>query len=476
MTFQALPKELLHEIIPFLVDEEDYQYESYPESMDHYASSSILSLSLVNGLLRRICYPFLFHYLRCKSIEQLEKLESECLAQSAFTRFLRILDIDMGYTTKTHVQSIQEGLVRLLGCPLPSLVWLKFHRTPTTTALLAAINAHHSLENAVIMPNNLISLSSSPVSLEKIHFREFHEISQLSIVQHRNIQVTCLHLDAILVSADSDLKLQLTTMIIRGLRVLDITEAGDADMNAEFVDCLRAFVAHHPDLTNIDLKNGSLRRDPYFLSSFVDSAEAHFLGGTFNLLTPDCIVLSPIRSTGDARWGVTKLALRLHSNSSLEALALAGSIFLRVSSLTLTCFHNDIKIHIDDLVGSISKHFLNLRVLELRNLHPALMWTPPSILTCAEFSDERPFDDVAACMRWLAWSIFKASSCTVKVSIIQNNLLSVQESLWFFSASYRPRRDLLGIIFKMDIDSSVMIVGHREGRQPILTFRGAVAV
>ncbi|KAJ7590522.1 hypothetical protein C8J56DRAFT_536124 [Mycena floridula] len=468
---QALPEEVLHEIIPFLLGEDDHEYESYPESMYHNASNNIISLSLVNRLLRGICFPFLFPYLRCKSIERLETLGNECLAQSAFTGFIkyvafsafrhvddyttgRILDVDMDcvYNT-TIIQSIQEGIVRLLGCPLPSLVWLKVHEIPMNESLLAAINAHHSLETAAVLPRNLLSPSSSPVTLEKLLFSDLGGISNLSVVQQRNARINRLHLDNRLILEDPVCKSQLETLFIRDLRALSITEANEVKINAEALEPLHAFIKHHPSLTNIILTTSTSWEDcsfskPY-ISSFLDVVGDHFLGGAIDLAQ---VALSRTQSTSSDRWTVTGLDLKVHSNS-LEAVALAGTMFPKVSSLTLS-LQNDLGIHIDDFVDLISNHFPNLRVLDLRRMYLALVWTPALIPTSPEVPADWPFNHVVACTRRLAWRIFEASSSITKVSIQEKHKIDRPDSRaqWSLSASYRPRRDLVGTIFKMEVD------------------------
>ncbi|KAJ7579723.1 hypothetical protein C8J56DRAFT_896997 [Mycena floridula] len=488
----VLPEELLNEIIPFLVGEDDYEYQRYPESIYHYASSNILSLSLVNRLLRRICYPFLFTYFKCKGLQELETLESECLAHSPFTSFIRILDVDVDSVHDYDMTTIQfiQGLVRLLGCPLPSLIWLNLHETLMTAALLAAINAHHSLETASIggRPENVtLALSSSPFTVEKLqfHYLSFYQIRTFAVVQHRNVRATRFHIDKRLVQED-DSGIQLETMLIRDLQVLFIAETGHASMKTEgVVDRLHGFIARHPELTKISLSIGSLGKEctfarPY-ISSFLDVVEDRCLGGTLELVS---VGLSPVQLTGYNRWRVTELFLIVRSDSSFEAIALAGIIFPELSSLTLD-LHNKVNlIHIDDFVDLISKHLPNLRVLQLNNLHSALIWTPQLIPTCIEFSADLGIDNVVACTRWLAWRIFEASTSTVKVSVHETGKVPVPASsllgarTWSLSAGYRPRRDLFGHIFKMEIDSRVIArTGIMERRrQHTLTFRGSVAV
>ncbi|KAJ7573038.1 hypothetical protein C8J56DRAFT_1034265 [Mycena floridula] len=66
-------------------------------------------------------------------------------------------------------------------------------------------------------------------------------------------------------------------------------------------------------------------------------------------------------------------------------------MFPRISSPTIIPRRN-VKIHIDDFLAVISKHFPNLRILCFMDIHQALIWTPPRVPSCIESS---PFEDVA---------------------------------------------------------------------------------
>ncbi|KAJ7584341.1 hypothetical protein C8J56DRAFT_1027690 [Mycena floridula] len=447
-SIQNLPEELLQVTIALLVAEDDHVYEPYPESMYHYASSTVVSLSLVNHLFRRICFPFLFSYIKCKGGKMLQKLEDECLAHSAFTSFVVIIDFYIDYGSRDTVLSVQDGLVRLLEHCLPSLVWLELHDIPinlSAPGLLIAINAHHSLETIAITSRSFdISLPPPPSSLEKLLIANLWDTSKLvSVVQPRNVTVSHLHID------NRGVLLPLETLAIRGLRALSITEAA-GDRNAQVVDKLRALVAHHPGLTNIILKSASSHwtdcqfSKPY-ISSFLDAVEARSLWEAMELTE---IALSPSQSQWS--WEVTGLVMTVRSSWSLETISLAGTMFPKISSLTIGLL-DEVQVHIDNFVTLISQHFLNLRVLNLTWIHPALNFTQPLAPSGME-KPGVPFHDVSACMRWLAWRIFEASSSTIKISIHKSNSLFARQSPpGFLSASYRPRRNLLGTIVKMEI-------------------------
>ncbi|KAJ7590541.1 hypothetical protein C8J56DRAFT_887132 [Mycena floridula] len=110
--------------VDFLVDDSDYDYERYPDSLYHYASSDIFALSLVNRQFRvpTDLFPLsLLVYIKCTSLEALKELEHECLSNSAFTNFIRILDV--AEVTRGFSDIIQKTHLRLVPA-LQSLVWL----------------------------------------------------------------------------------------------------------------------------------------------------------------------------------------------------------------------------------------------------------------------------------------------------------------------------------------------------------------
>ncbi|KAJ7573096.1 hypothetical protein C8J56DRAFT_1174115 [Mycena floridula] len=139
-----------------------------------------------------------------------------------------------------------------------------------------------------------------------------------------------------------------------------------------------------------------------YILSFLDAAEARSLWESTELVS---VALS---LSHDVELG------------SLEALSLAGTMFPRISSPTIIPRRN-VKIHIDDFLAVISKHFPNLRILCLMDMHQALIWTPPQVPSCIQSSSDLPFEDVVACTRWLALRISEASPSIIKVSVRESN-------------------------------------------------------
>ncbi|KAJ7573078.1 hypothetical protein C8J56DRAFT_1067010 [Mycena floridula] len=112
-----------------------------------------------------------------------------------------------------------------------------------------------------------------------------------------------------------------------------------------------------------------------YILSFLDTAEALSLWESTELVS---VALSP-------RHDASKHYL------------LAGTVFPRISSPTIIPRRN-VKIHIDDFLAVISKHFRNLRTLCLMDMHQALIWTPPRVPSCIQSSSDLPFEDVVACL------------------------------------------------------------------------------
>ncbi|KAJ7590546.1 hypothetical protein C8J56DRAFT_933184 [Mycena floridula] len=439
----GFPEELLHQIVLFLVDDADYEHQAYPKSLYHHVSSDIFALSFVNHQFRRICRPFVFSYLRCESLEELEKLERECLSNSTFTSFIRILDIEELGQEEARSHTVHEALLRLLP-RLNSLVWLEFGDVfRMTSALITAIQNHPTLKTAVISSLPFDGpLPDSPLDLEKLllHFPpETNDSIDLSVVQKRNIRVLSLFID-------KDYMLPMETKI-HNLREFSVYEPRIIND-----DQLDALVAHNPSLTKINVFGSRWEQCNILqshISSFLDAVEAHSLGVAMSL---NELALSPKKSCskkGLDRWEATELGLTVTS-SLIESLALAATMFPQLVSLQLSS-HASSPIHVDSFISSISKHFPNLRVLDLGlTAQLGLVWTPLLIPLQRELSDET-FDEVASRIRWLALHIFQASPSMRDIRVYQRNQGA---SLWFFWGSYKPNRDWSGALFGMKINSS----------------------
>ncbi|KAJ7593735.1 hypothetical protein C8J56DRAFT_1043520 [Mycena floridula] len=441
-------EEILQQIIVYLTDDRDYEYFPYPESLYHHVSSEISAVSLVNHQLRRICFPFLFSYIKCGSLEELHKLESECISKQVGFSMLR---------PPREYKIMQETLVRLLP-RLESIIWLELGLTALNPALVTAIHEHPTLKTA---STDLPSLSyrddddplpKFPIKLEKILLR-MTDNSQtfLSVVQGRSIRV--IRLDIGILDSGSILPSETRLLDLRELYIAEDEDDEEEEVvaNEEQTDQFHALVAHHPSLTKICIIPwhwDQCRLIQRHIKPLLDAGK----GNSFDLdaaMNIGELALSPIQSASSKTaldgWEVTELELVVTS-SMVECLALISQTFPRLLSLKLTLIWS-LTIHVGTLLALISKHFLTLRVFDLRMGFESLIWTPLLIPIQLQLSNET-FDDVASRMRWLAGELLQASPSMTKIDIETDTLL------WYFRASYRVHRDWSGAIVQMKIESS----------------------
>ncbi|KAJ7590568.1 hypothetical protein C8J56DRAFT_933247 [Mycena floridula] len=467
----SFPEEILHQVVLFLVDDADHGYNPYPFSLFHHASSDIFALSLVNRQVRRICLPFLFSYIKCQSCEELEKLERECLVNSAFPVFIRILDvrhIERIDANPSQYAIIRDTLVRLLPS-LESLVWLELGTITMTSPLVTAIDTHPTLKTAAIfclprLPSR-VPFPELPVNLDKLllHGIGSADSEHLAIVQHRNIHVRSLYLD---------LSLPLIEARIPGLHELTLGDFGDT--SDEQLDQFHAFVARHPSLATVNVNAiaqwSQCKTIRPHLSTFVQAVEAHSLNTSIDLLritleSPTKSMKSDFKKGFDG-WEVIKMTLRVIS-SFVETMSLTAAMFPKLVSLELT--HTGSSVYVDSFLTLISKPFPTLQMLSLFMDPQSLIWTPLLTPRQRQSSDEK-IDDATSRMRWLARQIFQASPSMINVKISQR---PSQTAFWSVSASYRVKRDFFGGILGMNVESSVDILKTPFQK---ISFRGFVVM
>ncbi|KAJ7579760.1 hypothetical protein C8J56DRAFT_1169612 [Mycena floridula] len=470
MSSASLAEELLDQIILSILDDAhlEQEYTSYPTSLYHHVSSDLLALSQVNTVFRRICFPFLFCYVKCKTLGELEALEKECISQSAFTGFIRTLHVDIGQDI--HDVPGLHGLITQLLPRLESLVWLALEQRlgdvcSPDSALLRAIDAHPTLETAAIpAPETFPQIS---VSLDKLMFDCVDEMTHVLAIQTRNIKVARLDLERYLIQHPSQaaLVIPLEALLIVDLREILITEF--AEVTTDFIDCFYAFVEHHPSLTmiNVTRVNFFWERCCFIRPHISQFLQAFNAGALRNAISRLDLGLSPTESSSQTsfdQWEVTELSVTfavisfqtgIISLSLLQLLTEASTMFPRVSSLKITFAHqrNSDPISADILAALIS-NFRNLRVLHLSGTQ-CLSWAPlePEIDTQAE----NPFEKVAACIQSLAWRSFGAVPSLLK--IFTKDLSRISGS--YLSSDYTPQRDLSRAIVRMKMKNEWRLQG-----------------
>ncbi|KAJ7579661.1 hypothetical protein C8J56DRAFT_1058676 [Mycena floridula] len=442
-----LPEELLHQVLFLLVDDSDYEYKRYPESLYHYASGDIFALSLVNSLFRRICFPLLFSYVKCRNLEELQELEHECIANSLFTGFIRILEVVIQIP---YSESIRLTVLRLVP-RLRSLAWLDLHDIQIDLALLATINAHATLKTAV---TRLYILPQPPVSLDKVLVYRIRELQAVeSILGMRQTWCRIAHYQILCDTPDC----------IPNILIPDLREVSVNTIFPETVAGLReqfhVFVANHPSVTKVNInglhcqwEQGNFSK-PH-LSAFLNAFRRSSLRRSISQLD---IALTPLKpGDGFDKWEITGLSLgfsdtNLVLDPLVDTLTLASEMFPKVSSLTVK-LKGSLQIHTDVFVALIS-YFPKIRVFYFEGIQ-CLTGTPLPLRF--EKESQNPFGALSACMQSSAWCIFIAIPSLTRILTKEKG---PKGSGLAFSSSYAPQRDLSGALVRMKVKHEGSIPG-----------------
>ncbi|KAJ7578711.1 hypothetical protein C8J56DRAFT_968877 [Mycena floridula] len=327
LTLLDCPEEVLHHLVLLLVDDTDYEGRGYPRSIYNHASCDIVSLSLVDHQLRRICLPFLFSYLKCRSIAELENLESKCSIESVFARLVRTLNLAFRWDQIDPASGI---ILRLLP-HLAGIRLLDLGGGTIDAALLAAINHHPTLETSFVRNLHFLSYTS----LDKDLFLSGDGPDLMRPVIERGVRISSL-------SLKSTLPLFLDTTVAPDLRRIDfqVPATFGWETTTELARFSR-FVANQPILTSIYFwydplswqaeSNGITMPQ---LASFLEAVNAESLVGTTTL---DSVTMSRSSPNGGfSSWEVTGLELEMKP-LLVEPLTLAGAMFPKVSSITIFC-------------------------------------------------------------------------------------------------------------------------------------------
>ncbi|KAJ7593805.1 hypothetical protein C8J56DRAFT_421962 [Mycena floridula] len=458
----AFPEELLHNIVLFLDDVEDHERE-YPKSLYRYVSRDIYMLSLVSHQFRRICFPLLFSYIKCTSLQELNRLENECLATVSFAGNVRTLEVDAPELLDL------DTLIRLIH-RLDSLVWLELGKTEMTPALLAAIDAHSSLETAAIF--SLRFVPPNPALLDKVllHVAGRQEIME---VQRRHIGLVRLRVGR--------LSFPLETVVVRDLRHVHFSSMSEvaSTIQSLTLDRFQEFISHHPTLTTLSFRSAwkDCSFSKQYISRFLDALGEQYPQRVFLGFS---VVRAPIKSDCDIGfhcWEVTGLSFDfdngiVSSDSVSETLSLAGTMFPKVTSLMI--FYHAGPMHVDTFLALLSKHFPNLRTLYLSISHELLTLTP--FLVPTNLESENPMEDTVACVQWLAWHLFQGLPSLLKIDAHERSHHVNQFSS--FHATYRPQRDFSRAVIEMKIESLVENWDPRgnDDMSREFIFRGLVAL
>ncbi|KAJ7579787.1 hypothetical protein C8J56DRAFT_963589, partial [Mycena floridula] len=445
LTLCGFSEELIRQLVLLLVDNTDYEDRGYPDSTYNHASRDIVSLSLINRQLRRICLPFLFSFIACTSLEDIVNLQQKCLGNLAFARLVRTLQ----FNVKLKKSGPASEIILLLLPHLNGLLWLDLPGMPINKALMVAINNHPTVKTAVIWD---VGELPPDVSLEKILLREAPTVNSVRAAIERGMRVASLELDVSTIQNPS----LLYSSLLPGLRDISLV---DSPQTTRQLEEFCGFVANHPTLKSIDFyseiaflpSSGTITNE--HISSFMETAAADSL--LTKIRITEVTMSSSGSSAGFESWVVTGLDLLvLNSSESLvKALRLAGTMFSHLSRLSIER-SAALTIHINDLISVTSEYLPCLQILAFSDIFPSLISTPSQVPMYAEVTSSH--DAAITYSRWIAWQFFQASPSLVCIYFDEDHDLDLPQP-WTLKSSCGARRDYTGVLIRMEVRGTLRL-------------------
>ncbi|KAJ7599933.1 hypothetical protein C8J56DRAFT_909159 [Mycena floridula] len=436
-----LPEELLLSIFRLLIDANEHKYRKYPDCLYNYASQDIHSLSLVNHQLRRICLPLLLSYVKCRSITALNKLKSDCLANSAIACAIRTLDIQVVGAAYVRACQILTDLIPYL----QALVWLDLRSASSSInnpAFFAAVNCHPTLQTVVvpILGTVLQTFGSLSRFVARAQVLKSPSIPPwLLACMERGLRVATL---AIHDTGSTSLE----TITLPGLHELHF-------MDGRFMmdEKLSGFLSRHPELDRIAFEEPAPRPNntagPY-LARFLEALERQ---GLMSVAIINRFDIIPSGSGSVDDWNVAEISLSLES-SAPPVLALVGEMFPRLACLMLrharalpttpaaraSVFFLVVLSDIADpylkqggFMTMIMKNFRNVQKLQFENIYAY-------ILSAAPVFNKELFISVAV-RNNVGWLVSRLAQALPLLTVLH---ISEQRDDWWFSAEYDIRKKL----------------------------------
>ncbi|KAJ7579834.1 hypothetical protein C8J56DRAFT_963665 [Mycena floridula] len=445
VTLSDFSEEVLERLVLFPVDDTQYHDGQYPAY--NAISCDIMSLSLVNQQFHRLCLPFLFAYIKCESVAELAKLKHKCVVEPTFAGLVRTLDlIGAAREDSSGTSDILLNLLRHLS----GILWLDLRGMTINPILLTAINDHRTLKTVVVWD----AASFHPqIPVEKLLLTATGPAGWQSAMS--DVQKAVEYGAQIVAFSTASFPVPFST-VMPALRhfILEDTQKTEKELE-EF----GAFVVNHPTLTDItfytappetfwDGSGGLTKRQ---LELFIEAVKRQSLVAKLSLQSLGLSPLAP--NVGFTSWEVTRLSFEMVEPGCLaEALVLAGTMFPKVSALSLSFpinYDTETKMHIDAFMALIRNHFSNLRALHLDGLLPFLTFAPWQV----PMAKDATFPGCAAVA-----CEYGGPEC------------------WVFRADYSPRRDYTGVVLRMQVDGTTSLQTDQESEWQETPFRESATV
>ncbi|KAE9393803.1 hypothetical protein BT96DRAFT_923846 [Gymnopus androsaceus JB14] len=145
-TISAFPEELLHNVVEYVASDVVFIERQISMPSWKYARAALISLSMVNHQLRRICFSFLFAYIELKGVDNLERFVNQCLSSETFALSIRTLCLDAPSDFGEFARG--EIFCHLLD-HLPNLSRINLNAVSVDKPLLTAINRHPQVSTVI---------------------------------------------------------------------------------------------------------------------------------------------------------------------------------------------------------------------------------------------------------------------------------------------------------------------------------------
>lgn len=260
MPLLKLPEELLSRVTEFVAQNHKLQMPYLlrdgisaiyflPSFLPPTAHLPVRELSLVNHQFRRLCLPFLFCNMECKSLKVLKNLYASIQQNSTeFHLMIRTLVIRLGFMALDDGSSACQTLIHLVPL-LPSLQVLDIGYISLTSNFLSIVNAHTTLQTVKTSLYQPLNGIQGLKPLSKIVLTNFGEQHWLNAalehdIAHRGLRVEGTYLKFTPPPNRS--------RVLPGLKNLHIDISHPAWIPVD-ISWLSALVSRHPQLEEIIL-------------------------------------------------------------------------------------------------------------------------------------------------------------------------------------------------------------------------------
>ncbi|KAE9390523.1 hypothetical protein BT96DRAFT_1024509 [Gymnopus androsaceus JB14] len=364
MFFTAIfPEELLEAVVKCIISNVDtvcIEPKMTTFNRWRYANKDLISFSVANRKVRRICLPFLFACVKIEAGKDSGRLAYQCTANEAFAlaiRSLHLLSSSEPEDNSTlclllpHLRNLSQinmGSSRVtLNIPLLTAI----NSNPVSTIIVPSL-AHFdtALLKAELRPSDLTKIVFFPtVFCNDNDYSEVEKYLMFGVrVNHLYVKAT-----ALLYGSFGGRK-------FTGLRELHI----NLDASPIAVSWLSDFAHGHPLLKKISFSRysvrGAMHRDAIlpFIKPFVEEVgdEGEIKGFAITRVDPgsEVVAKGPFRE-----WYITGLYIRISKWSAGRILNLAHTFFPRIEIFTMHLPRSTVA---DELIDSL-RVFSSLRVV-----------------------------------------------------------------------------------------------------------------